>query len=857
MESGDREQRLGTLLSQVRWSWLTASPRLPAVASVGSWSTRIEHGARNSYLPYLAVCVVSLLALGWAGLATWGKPDEGGFATTAGGRIREVVQGGEAWDAGIRVGDRLVAVDGVPLTKLDGLYRDKGPGDTVVYTLDRKGQRVQAPLVLGHLPLRQRLLSLEQLGVAFVFWLVSLVAWYIRPFDDITRRFYWGSQVAAIELALDLVARMRWIWPLFITDLLILLLAPLTVWFYSTFPQLPSPRSRHWLNWSVVGGACALACWTLIDAYTDGVVVMNPVLASARQAYVTLALLIAMGLLMRPARVSEHGRRRRRLLVVGMAMSLLPFVCLSFVPDVVMGSFLLDYRWTVPAFVGLPISFAYALVKGDLGPVDRLLNRSLVHLSTAALLLGSLLVGWAALDLFLIGSWNGLAKGGLAIGVGAIMYRPARDRMQQLVDRWFGYGEWPEYRRVVRRASDELIGVRDAEELMDRLFEIARTMRFRKSVLLWSKANELVLYAGPRPYTRELEVSSVPRDGALARWLTGQEGPVAHESLLIAHAPAHIEGDLTRTERALLAEDWIQVWLPLVSHGVLHGVLIAGQRQGERLLEAEDMDILHTVGKQAAIAAENIILVQELTDRLEQVEEVRDELAATQGQLEQTSQEERAALARDLHDGPLGRLIGMQYELFGMKQALGDKSQELGFGQVQEEINATILELRATCGKLRSPDPAAHGLAAAIRPHAHRVRERHPNLDIQLELMWDGRRLNEEQRRHLYHIYQEAMHNVTKHSGAKSVTVCLERRGSMAVLSVRDNGRGFPLPVCWADLARGEHFGLQGIAERAERMGGQLEVVSAPGEGTMLRATVPILPSSQQRQSEVDEGRIV
>ena len=85
----------------------------------------------------------------------------------------------------------------------------------------------------------------------------------------------------------------------------------------------------------------------------------------------------------------------------------------------------------------------------------------------------------------------------------------------------------------------------------------------------------------------------------------------------------------------------------------------------------------------------------------------------------------------------------------------------------------------------------------------------------------------------IYRVVQEALHNVSRHSGAKAVVITVRNVDGSLSLSVADDGRGF-------DPERTRGMGMLGIEERIRQLGGQFEVQSAPGKGTTLRSTLPI-----------------
>ena len=135
-------------------------------------------------------------------------------------------------------------------------------------------------------------------------------------------------------------------------------------------------------------------------------------------------------------------------------------------------------------------------------------------------------------------------------------------------------------------------------------------------------------------------------------------------------------------------------------------------------------------------------------------------------------------------------------------------------------MQEVIQKLRVICGDLRPPALAPFGLERAIRSHAERFEESHPELRVSLELTPDGQTLPDAMRLALYRVYQESMNNIAKHAEARQVHVRLALDEARVALEIRDDGRGFVLPERWIELGRQEHYGLLGISERRTRSGG-------------------------------------
>jgi signal transduction histidine kinase len=200
---------------------------------------------------------------------------------------------------------------------------------------------------------------------------------------------------------------------------------------------------------------------------------------------------------------------------------------------------------------------------------------------------------------------------------------------------------------------------------------------------------------------------------------------------------------------------------------------------------------------------------------------------------------ERLSLAQDLHDIPIQDLYGLLYQLDDLKEDV----QGSEGGQILEEFRYTLHRvvdsLRAICRELRPPSLSPFGLEVTIRDHAEKFHDQNPEINVHLDLTPDKQILSDSLRLGLFRIYQQAMHNVARHARATEVHVRFHWDDEMIILEVEDNGRGFEVPLLWMDLVREDHFGLLGIAERVESIRGKLEIISAPGSGTLIRTLIP------------------
>ncbi len=232
----------------------------------------------------------------------------------------------------------------------------------------------------------------------------------------------------------------------------------------------------------------------------------------------------------------------------------------------------------------------------------------------------------------------------------------------------------------------------------------------------------------------------------------------------------------------------------------------------------------------------------DITERVQSEAEKRDRIVQIEIQrrlLEQREQE-RLQIARDLHDGTIQELTGAHYALEGILYTVQDETLAQGLKGIRDTIKDQVAELRAYASELRPPTLSKFGLGKAIRSHMEAFQEKHPEMQIRFEDEQVGELLPPEDRLALFRIFQEALTNIAKHAHATEVTVRLEKTETEARLEIRDNGLGFTVPTDWLELARAGHLGLVGMRERAESIGGVLEIQSAPGMPTRLIVTVPL-----------------
>lgn len=193
---------------------------------------------------------------------------------------------------------------------------------------------------------------------------------------------------------------------------------------------------------------------------------------------------------------------------------------------------------------------------------------------------------------------------------------------------------------------------------------------------------------------------------------------------------------------------------------------------------------------------------------------------------------ERLRIARDLHDGPAQVLSNLVLEAEILERLLR-RNPELVQAEIQDfrnQVTNAVADVRRFMFDLRPDSLDDLGLVATLRRFTTEWQQR-TGVTCRLNLTGDEIRLPPRLEEALYRIVQEALTNVRRHAEARLVEVHLELRSDRARLRVRDDGRGFDTGQM-EDGAGPRRLGVRGMRERAESVGGTLEVTSTEGGGT-------------------------
>jgi len=293
------------------------------------------------------------------------------------------------------------------------------------------------------------------------------------------------------------------------------------------------------------------------------------------------------------------------------------------------------------------------------------------------------------------------------------------------------------------------------------------------------------------------------------------------------------------------------ICVPLRAKDRVLGVLNVTSHMTRRFTR-NDMHLLNSIGDQLGVAIEQA----RLYERLKKARERYQRLAR---QTLEAQEEERKRIARELHDETSQALSGLTLQL----QALVDMtemsgSQDTEFITKLKKVQSLAVEVHSEISRLIADlRPAlldTLGLVPAIRQYAE-TSLRPLGINVSVEIKGVDRRLPPEVEAGLFRWTQGAIGNIAQHSRAKNAAIVLEYQDNELLMRISDNGVGFDVSKIIDVEESGRGRGVFSMKERVGLLGGTCSIESQPGQGTTVRARVPISWSTEDAENKSTGSR--
>ena len=574
----------------------------------------------------LALLVASVVLLEFPGAREYLASPTDGLALR-GLVVQRVRPDGPNATADIRPGDEIVAIDHHPLRNIMH-YRAqlaRTPMDTVrVYTLRRRGTLLEVPVRYERVPLPLLRRHQAALLVGLCFLLLGVWVYSRRP-DTVGLLFALLSSMIAFLLTDRPTPRVPagWLAMEILVDAVTLFFPPVLVHFFLRFPpprRGARPGSRRRRLALYAPPAVLLAAGAALAGWRFGLGEPPPALLEGVVAASTLGfvgyLLAGVVVFVRRLRSSDPVRREKlRVVAIGTAVGFTPLAVCTLVQNLAPRSPLADVRLETAAVLALalvPASFAYAILKYNAIEIEAVLRRSIVY----AFLTGALVAGYYI-------AVRGLSRVFVpALGVSeyvfeplsvlglAVLFAPARERLQRVVDRAF-FRSTARFEDVVRDLGAQLSRRIDVGAILDAVLDRFDAVFSPAWTAVYRREGDVCARCALRGRPEREPPASLPVDTALGRYLERHRRPLMIEYL----DPAWATHRLDATSARILAREDLGACVPLPLPDGLWGLLLVGTRRAGVPYRLADARLMAALAQTTALALRNADLIAASLER--------------------------------------------------------------------------------------------------------------------------------------------------------------------------------------------------------------------------------------------------
>jgi signal transduction histidine kinase len=500
-----------------------------------------------------------------------------------------------------------------------------------------------------------------------------------------------------------------------------------------------------------------------------------------------MLLLASVAPLLRMRRAHGDERQQLKWIAYAVLLTAAGIVITVFLAGPVLPSWTFDVPIVLGFGLALPVAIGIAIFKHRLYDIDMVISRTLVY-GSLAVFITAVYVGIAVGIGALVGGGGkpNLGLSILATAIVAVGFQPVRERVQRVANRLV-YGKRATPYEVLSQFSERVAESYATDDVMPRMARVLAEGTGAQRADVWLRGGSVWRDAAMWPLDGVAFASTTVNDGNL---------------------PSATAGDRVVAVR---------------HQGELLGALSVTKRSGESLTPVEENLLSHLAG-QAGLVLKNVGLTGDLQARLVDLRASRQRLVTAQD-------EERRKLERNLHDGAQQHLVAIKVKL-GLAGMLASRDPEKARAiliELKGDADEALETLRDLARGIYPPLLAEKGLGVALQSQARKA-------TIPVAVDADGiGRYSQDVEAAVYFSVLEALQNVQKYAQASQATVRLREEVGTLRFEVVDDGRGFDV----ATTARGT--GLTNMADRVDALDGEVHLRSAPGHGTQLRGSLPVV----------------
>jgi len=726
---------------------------------------------------------------------------------------------GEAYRLGIHTGDIVLKIDNDDPGTYPSTEKWGDVEGASAITVKSSGEPISVAQIVKP-PFTYTLLSeLPMAALGFIFWLIGLVTVFKRPFLVQARAIFWLNWLVGLVIIVAPASSRG-----------LMLARELEVIGFSLVPALlvnfvsVLTNTRNRLNQLIIWVLCLISAliFTILILKGLGVVfsaaeIRKLALANGLIGTVTV-LCNLVRLIKLPADKPE--KNQAIIVLVGLAIGLLPFIILTAVPILLDIDLIVNPKISTLFIAIVPITLSYIVVNESLPDGRKFIEVIIISLVSG--ILTSWLFTWL---LALIGEIKKL-------NIETYLSLLSLTIMALFIFNLF--------KALLHYAIDKILGTQGNCRIENKIAELNGNPSSMNEVLI---VEELVNQLGLEgAFVIAEDLKGWQTKTAVGRYLGNtNEQAIMEEYYQTAKS--------TRHSIETFSNDFpVEMYIPFVSDDFICGMFL-GHRRSYIRFQSNEVLLLTSVCYQIGQRLKGIRFIKQLCREINIIEKKSREsqrrsqgLEAINRLLFSNLEEEKKALAREIHDGSLQ--IGLDLNR-RMKELIADFSTENNcfhtVSVMQDMIEDLNYELRSICSNLRPSSLRDLGLIPAVEVLFQQIMQKEL-LVIFLDVIGMSRehRFEEDIEVVAFRFLQEGINNVMKHSGSTRANVTITLEDARIEMIISDSGKGFD-PQKIADWSLvGNHFGIIGMKERIESLGGKFSITSNIGQGVTLKASIPI-----------------
>lgn len=696
--------------------------------------------------------------------------------------VARVEPGGKAEELGVMPGDRIISIDG---ETVDNRKEIRLSGKNSAAFLHDNAIVLEAKVDRSDIIKQLFSLSMESLLMG-----IGIFTYFRKPESHLIRQFFWVNTVLALIIL-----------TLYSTDLLLsdLILSACSIWLpfliVLFFKQLIFKQSSILERVAPFVGL-PLGVFTL---YTACMIFKGVIPGWIREAVhfefmAGLAVIVIMSAVYW-AGFDKAGKNQLLILLSGTALSIMPYLLLYALPDILNLPYILAPEFALIGLVPLSATIMLILIKQRMIDIKVYIPKVMLHLlffaAATLVYLYSLNLEWPPAVFILM------------LALFSIMHQTALKGINNKTQR---RKEWVEQERL--RLSIQLAEKKNVRDLLALIAGMIENMLDVEGVLLvWNGENHSIVFG------------------------TGVYGHI--EEKLGPHKLewGKIQRENTFGKVMVLGED---------------GFLGIGEKSNHTLFSKEELQLLDKIRSEAFQLLNNSRKLSSLQKSYQSVKKQNESFLRQVNKstrmnslLIEAQAAERTQVSYFLHDQVLQNLIFLSRDLEELYQL--NKTNQKQIKLWLDCLYETQKDIRILCDQLHPHIVDRTGLKDSMLWLKRSLKDK-TSMDIQISCLVEDEQIHSLLKTSVFRIIRELANNAVKHSGAQRLQIGLKNVEEMLLVEVRDNGKGFDMSFLDDEAMGGKHLGLLSIHQQVSHLGGRVDIESSLQKGTAIRIFLPMMP---------------